>query len=163
MPFRDPVQHTKSLMTQHERFLEINRHDPFTEKYMKWLGHYEFGSAHRPFRFDAKLEQMGTTTSPEYWLQMWNDVYLALIKSHSHNTLFFDYDAFCANPLPIWSSLCEKLDIPISCGLENIRGPNVARGAGDIHAPSTLLSEVQITYQQMKDMAVKPEVLRRSG
>ncbi|MDG2284457.1 MAG: sulfotransferase, partial [Alphaproteobacteria bacterium] len=163
VPFRDPVQHANSLMTQHKRFLKINQDDPFTKKYMEWLGHYEFGSAHRPFRFDTKLEQMGTTTSPEYWLQMWNDVYRALINSHSHNTLFFDYDAFCVNPLPIWSSLCEKLDIPVACGLGNIRSPNVAKASGDIHVSSTLLREVQATYQQMKDMAVKAAGLRRSG
>ncbi|MEO1249531.1 MAG: sulfotransferase, partial [Pseudomonadota bacterium] len=47
IPFRHPVAQATSLMDQHQRFLATD--DPFTQDYMGWLAHHEFGPGHRPF------------------------------------------------------------------------------------------------------------------
>ena len=49
-PIRDPLDHARSLLNQHRRFLGS---DGFTRAYMGWLGHHEFGATHRPFVWDG--------------------------------------------------------------------------------------------------------------
>ena len=72
IPLRDPLQHAASLRRQHRRFLD---NDAFTDSYMTWLGHHEFGSTHRPFAFGA-MEHSDPDTL-EYWLERW-------IEAHEH-------------------------------------------------------------------------------
>ena len=42
IPFREPIQHAYSLLTQHKKFIEVSKNDKFISKYMKWIGHTEF-------------------------------------------------------------------------------------------------------------------------
>ena len=39
VPFRDPLHQASSLLTQHRRFSQQQRDDPFTRRYMTWLVH----------------------------------------------------------------------------------------------------------------------------
>ena len=48
VPFRDPIQHSYSLLTQHKKFIEDSKNDNFISKYMKWIGHTEFGPNYIP-------------------------------------------------------------------------------------------------------------------
>ena len=43
IPFRDPLQQTFSLYSQHMRFVKAQNADTFVRDYMKWIGHSEFG------------------------------------------------------------------------------------------------------------------------
>ena len=43
VPFREPIQHAYSLLTQHKKFIDDAKNDKFISKYMKWIGHTEFG------------------------------------------------------------------------------------------------------------------------
>ena len=43
IPFRDPLQHTFSLITQHKRFIAKSNKDVFISRYMNLIGHTEFG------------------------------------------------------------------------------------------------------------------------
>ena len=48
IPFRNPIQHAYSLFSQHKRFIEDSKKDNFISKYMKWIGHTEFGPNYNP-------------------------------------------------------------------------------------------------------------------
>lgn len=67
VPVRDPLGHARSLLSQHERFLDS---DAFTRAYMGWLGHHEFGATHRPFAWDGAIVS-GDSQELGYWLAQW--------------------------------------------------------------------------------------------
>lgn len=48
VPVRDPVDQVGSLLNQHRRFCEWHRRDPRARRYMRRLGHFEFGLDRRP-------------------------------------------------------------------------------------------------------------------
>ena len=48
IPFREPIQHSYSLLTQHKKFIQESKHDKFISNYMKWIGHTEFGPHYVP-------------------------------------------------------------------------------------------------------------------
>ena len=65
IPFREPIQHAYSLLTQHKKFIEDAKNDKFISKYMKWIGHTEFGPNYIPihnqnlnFQNDLKIEDI---------------------------------------------------------------------------------------------------------
>ena len=41
IPFRNPIQHAYSLLSQHKKFIEDSKKDKFISNYMKWIGHTE--------------------------------------------------------------------------------------------------------------------------
>ena len=59
IPFRDPVQQARSLLTQHRRFGARQRESAFTLAYMQWLAHHEFGLDHRPFALPGSGAETG--------------------------------------------------------------------------------------------------------
>ena len=63
IPFREPIQHAYSLLTQHKKFIEDSKNDKFISKYMKWIGHTEFGPNYIPvhnenIKFHNSLEEL---------------------------------------------------------------------------------------------------------
>ena len=43
IPFRDPLQQTLSLFSQHMKFGKEQNEDTFVRDYMKWIGHSDLG------------------------------------------------------------------------------------------------------------------------
>lgn len=108
VPLRKPLDHAQSLLAQHKRFLDA---DAFTQDYMTWLGHHEFGATHRPFRFGAKVT--GDPMTIDYWLRLWTDTYAALDKAEAGaaNVVFVPYEALSADPA-VWRAVAEKIGVP---------------------------------------------------
>lgn len=100
VPFRNPIDHAKSLHIQHERFLERHTNDPFSLKYMRWLGHFEFGVNFKPFKVSPEALPKNREEPMElgYWLRYWKCFYEYVIKHHASDVIFFDYDKFCEKP-----------------------------------------------------------------
>ena len=48
VPFRNPVDHTGSMLRQHLGFLEIHANDEFARRYMEYTGHFDFGPTSSP-------------------------------------------------------------------------------------------------------------------
>jgi hypothetical protein len=115
VPFRAPVQQALSLLRQHRIFSDAQTTDPFTRKYMRWLGHFEFGCDHRPFTFsDSKQKTTMTDTyCLHYWLQYWTQVYQGILATLPDNAILWDYDAFCTEPMRRITALAERLDIDV--------------------------------------------------
>jgi hypothetical protein len=147
VPFRNPINHAKSLQIQHQRFLKRHAKDPFSLKYMNWLGHYEFGASMKPIKLQQNALPVyeAEPTKLDYWLRYWKCVYEYLIENHSSNVLFFNYDKFCEQPERCLASLKSELSMEDNA-LQ--RFSNSVRPAKK-HLPE---AEEQLLLPQVKDI-----------
>ena len=97
IPFREPIQHSYSLLTQHKKFIKDAKNDIFISKYMKWIGHTEFGPNYIPINnqnlnFHNDLEI-------NHWIEQWyltyNDSFQSL--KNKKNAHFLSYEKLCLN------------------------------------------------------------------
>lgn len=144
VPVRDPVSHAMSLLSQHRRFAEADR---FTQSYMQWLGHHEFGATHRPFMWANETVITGSPDTPDYWLARWIAAHRALTavaKEHG-NVMIVPSDDLARNAA-LWPTLAQRIGIE-PAPLQEIRAlPE--RSAPDIaHSPAA--EEAAELYREM--------------
>jgi hypothetical protein len=115
IPFRDPLQHAISLLNQHLHFIELQKNDPFSLKYMNWLGHHEFGLNQKPFYLgnDVIFDQMKNYKKDDlnYWLLSWLNYYSYVLENYSKSCILFSYEKFCEDPNGVLSELTKKIDL----------------------------------------------------
>jgi hypothetical protein len=113
VPLRDPVTHAGSLLAQHQRFLDA---DAFTQSYMTWLGHHEFGATHRSFRLGTVT---GDPSTLDYWLATWIRVYSALdvAEAAAANVAFVPYEALCSDPA-VWTAVAARIGVAAGAAQE---------------------------------------------
>lgn len=68
---RSPAPHAASLFRQHRNFLEQQSDDDFVRRYMRDIGHLEFGLLHTPIAFEGFESTACSPDSPDYWLAYW--------------------------------------------------------------------------------------------
>ncbi len=87
IPFRDPLQHSLSLLNQHQHFCSIQQKDRFALKYMNWIGHYEFGLNQKPFYLgNEELSNNMMRYKKEdinFWLLSWLNYYSFILCNPS--------------------------------------------------------------------------------
>lgn len=107
IPLRQPLAHAESLRSQHRRFLNA---DSFTQQYMTWLGHHEFGATHRPFLFGDR--PVGDPEGLDYWLRLWLSVYRALDQAEATraNVTFVPYEPLSADPA-VWQAVARRIGV----------------------------------------------------
>tara|TARA_B100000161_G_scaffold260004_1_gene226565 strand:+ start:885 stop:1862 length:978 start_codon:yes stop_codon:yes gene_type:complete len=95
IPFRDPIQHSYSLLTQHKKFIEESKHDNFISKYMKWIGHTEFGPHYIPIIFNNL--NYHNNLDINHWIEQWYLTYKNTFKEleNRKNVLFVSYEKLC--------------------------------------------------------------------
>ncbi len=110
IPFREPIQHAYSLLTQHKKFIEDSKNDKFISKYMKWIGHTEFGSNYIPIKnqnlnFHNDLEI-------NHWIEQWYLAYSDAFQSlkNKSNIYFISYEKLCLNK-DYWFQIQKFLNI----------------------------------------------------
>lgn len=146
VPFRTPVQHAFSLLRQHRRFLNPN--DAFTAEYMGWLGHYEFGSSHRPLDLSLTRNPYNPEVLP-YWLFLWNDVYHWLLTKSPERVIFVSYDLLCSNDDQTWSRLIRLAKVD---GKDEALEPlKLKEHDIDEQIPQDLLQVCNKTHQRLLD------------
>ncbi len=101
IPFRNPVDHAASMLRQHRNFTALHTRDAFARRYMRDLGHFDFGANFTPIAFDGWLDAPGIGPPEEAnpWLRYWNAAFarlLAQAEADARITLV-DYDACCAD------------------------------------------------------------------
>ena len=96
IPFREPIQHAYSLLTQHKKFIEDAKNDKFISKYMKWIGHTEFGPNYIPIHnhnlnFHNDLEI-------NHWIEQWYLTYRDAFQSlnNKKEVYFISYEKLCS-------------------------------------------------------------------
>jgi hypothetical protein len=108
IPVRDPIDHARSLLNQHRRFLGS---DAFTRAYMGWLGHHEFGATHRPVAWDGAVVG-GDPQTLDYWMGQWTAAHRridALDRQHA-NIQPVPYQALISDPR-IWVSVARRVGV----------------------------------------------------
>jgi hypothetical protein len=116
IPFRDPLQHSLSLMNQHQHFCEIHKNDSFTLDYMNWIGHYEFGLNQKPFFLnnDTVFKQQAKYNKENinYWLLTWFNYYSYVLDNYSDTCILFSHENFCNEPNNAMDQLFKRIDLP---------------------------------------------------
>jgi len=141
VPLRRPLDHAESLLAQHKRFLDA---DAFTQDYMTWLGHHEFGATHRPFLFEGR--PAGDPMTLDYWLSVWLAAYRALdtAEAEAENILFVPYEALSADPA-VWRAVAERIGVtPAAAG--ELR-PITSRPAGP--HDTSLAAEAEAVHRKL--------------
>lgn len=112
LAFRHPVATARSLYRQHQRFREAQQEDPFTRRYMAWLGHHEFGLDHRPFCFAKPLMDASLhPDDPNYWLDYWNAVYQHVLCLQNVRFHLVDHDTLRRHPQPMLRTMLAILGV----------------------------------------------------
>lgn len=115
--YRDPLTHASSLMEKHKDYIKLQDADPFVLEYMNWLGHHEFGKNQKPFIFDSfNVSFSDSKNDINFWLQSWINYYNYALSLEHKNTIFVNYDDFCANPVKVIQQIVGKtsnsIDVP---------------------------------------------------
>ena len=117
IPFREPIQHAYSLLTQHKKFIEVSKNDKFISKYMKWIGHTEFGPYYSPihneninFSFNLEIN---------HWIEQWYLTYNNVFQlfKNKKNVHFISYEKLCLNK-DYWFQIQKLLNIDKSYDFE---------------------------------------------
>lgn len=113
--YRDPVETALSLHRVHMRFCEAQRANPFMRRYMKWLGHYEFGLDHKPFSFAAEAMDLTLSSdNPNYWLSYWIAVHKSIIDFPNLSLSLISHGKLCSSPASMLHSVFERIEVPIN-------------------------------------------------
>lgn len=129
IPFRDPHAQAASLLRQHRNFTRMHAEDPYAERYMSWLGHFEFGCNLKPFRFDgpARAPLDGDRDTIEFWLAYWAYVYGAVLERAPDDAIFLAHERLCERPRRVFAALARRIGID---------GGAMEAFAGNIAAPA---------------------------
>ena len=96
--YRNPLDHSISLLNQHISFTNLQKEDKFVKNYMNFLVHHEFGLAHKPMLFENKKKSDLKTNDINYWLDQWIIFYEFIKKQNlkeNDNLIFIDYNDLC--------------------------------------------------------------------
>ena len=109
IPFREPLQHSFSLFTQHKKFISLQKNDDFTRSYMALIGHSEFGLDYIP-QFDNN-PKYSNFYDINHWLEQWCLTYNMLSQFlNSSQVLFVCYEELCKNR-NVYKSILNFIDI----------------------------------------------------
>jgi hypothetical protein len=110
IPFRDPVQHANSLLTQHIKFLNESSSNSFTSQYMHLIGHTEFGFNYEPLH--AEGLSFKDDLEINHWMEQWIKMYERLIEEFqdSQNVHFVCYEKLCMSE-EYWQEILKLLNV----------------------------------------------------
>ena len=145
IPFRNPVDHASSLLRQHRNFLALHARDRFAQRYMEWIGHYEFGNAFRPIAFEGA--GAGDPETLDYWLHYWDRAFRHILQNAPAQVTFVDFDALCANPQQQLERIARAAGLPQDAFQSESLAPAVHyEQSGD----SELLARAGTTHEALK-------------
>lgn len=119
MPIRHPIDHAASLLRQHRNFIKMQKKDSFIGRYMADIGHYEFGSLHRPIAFpglDALISGRDPLTI-DYWIGYWIAAFEHVLSLRDA-AIIVSYEDLCVDARRILSEICDRLNIADGDALE---------------------------------------------
>lgn len=111
VPVRRPESHAASLLRQHRNFLALQAEDPFVRRYMRDIGHFEFGQIHTPIGFPGFDPQRHDPATGDYWLDYWVHAFREVLE-HRTGCVLVTQDALRASPQQTMAALSQTLDLP---------------------------------------------------
>ena len=112
---RQPAAHAASLHRQHQNFSRLHAEDAFVQRYMRDIGHLEFGALHQPIAFDPEGLAAYQPDNPNYWLAYWISAF-GNVSRHAGGMLIVTQADMRASPNTTMRVLMERLGM--SGGLE---------------------------------------------
>ncbi|MGB3624174.1 MAG: sulfotransferase [Ketobacter sp.] len=114
VPFRGPLQHAASLLKQHLGFLKLHHDDAFAKRYMREIGHYDFGQNLKPINFNGWVDNYSTLSPDtlEFWLRYWFEAYRYILDHKQANVALFCFDSFSRKPDSSLRALATNLQLP---------------------------------------------------
>lgn len=151
IPFRDPLQHSQSLHTQHLRFCQMQEDDVFVKDYMDWIGHSEFGLSYVPVISD-NLHYPDAKTF-DHWLEQWVLLYSSLMTQHQNakNVSFICYERLCSHE-DEWKKLLNTLELD---GKRTFEFTESYKEIGHSYSDSTH-SKARLVYAELASLSNKP-------
>jgi hypothetical protein len=146
-------------MRQHGQFLDIHAADDFARKYMKWIGHREFGADFAPIEFpglqDVKVEVH--SVSAEFWFRYWIAAYSSVLSQIDDRMNLVDFDALVADGRRTLSRIAHRIGIANAASFQAqadvLRAPTSIPVSPE-HVPTELLDEAQALHEQLKRRAL---------
>lgn len=110
IPFRNPIQQSYSLLSQHQLFLDQSKNEAFISNYMKWIGHTEFGPNYIPI-YDRHLS-FKDHLDINHWLEQWFLTYQHCYTQfkHRNNIYFICYEKVCSSE-DYWLDILKILNV----------------------------------------------------
>ena len=168
IPFREPLQHAASLLKQHVAFLQMHKTDRFAAKYMRDIGHYDFGENLKPINFDNWFNDWSdnwsdaqkaqeSTTELTFWLHYWFAAYTHILESLKDNVFLFPYDYFCVQPEECLIALAEEIGITDQARFvaqaQTVSNPR-RHVVNTDNIPKDLLVEANCLYDRLNSAAI---------
>jgi len=155
IPIRRPDAHAFSLFTQHVNFSKVQAEDDFVRRYMRDIGHYDFGRLHQPIQFRDFDPQRYDRDTPDYWLAYWIAAFRE-IASYADSVLIVPQDQLRAKPAEVMGELLTKLNL-------DVRAPDFRKFFRDSPDESRreefskgLMSEADAIYSQIDSFSITP-------
>ena len=168
VPFRDPLQHARSLLRQHRNFLAIHAEDPFAAEYMREIGHYDFGENLRPVDFDGWFDgrEAREPGGLAFWLEYWLAAYTHIRGQHADIVRFVDYDGLCEQPEEQLRVLGETIGLREPGALFAAApaiAPQARRTGQATDVPPALLARVDALHAELRRGAHREGVRARQA
>lgn len=156
VPYRHPLDQARSLSRQHHNFLRQHGEDDFRRRYMRDLGHLEFGQLHRPILFPGMdLAGLDPEDGLDYWLAYWTAAYRH-VRSLGGAVLPLCLEDLCDAKSREQARLAEALGLPAAARqavAAHFRMPREAARPlqkGE-KAGAELLEQAQALYDELRD------------
>lgn len=121
VPLRHPVAHVYSLHKQYKNFLELHEQDPFIYRYMRDIGHFEFGKLHCPIAFagfnPGELEY--TPDNYNYWMKYWITAFEE-VKRHKEHLVIASYERISSGDRNYFLDVCNAIGLCVEDEVDNL-------------------------------------------
>lgn len=148
--FRDPLSHAYSLLQMHKKFYIEQQKDPFIKDYMDWLGHHEFGSNQKPFKFNTQIPE-GNKNELNYWLLSWINYYDYACRIADDNTYFICYETYCLDP----NMILDKVLVKFKSSRKDDFKPYFNQKEIKEDYSLEILNKAQLIYNKLKNKELK--------
>jgi hypothetical protein len=140
-------------LRQHKNFLKQHATDPFIERYMKDIGHLEFGSLHTPIAFPGFDASKGLPTDPDYWLSYWIAAYRTILD-RADQVHVLTLEEIDKEPERALDRLCQRIQLDTG-GVDLAKHfRRIGAKANDDLFDSRMLSEAKEIYQSLRHLEV---------
>ncbi|WP_226627997.1 sulfotransferase [Alloyangia pacifica] len=162
VPLRRPETHAASLLRQHLNFLKLQQDDEFIRRYMRDIGHFEFGQILKPQLFPGFDPAVHDATTPDYWINYWLHAFRH-VQRFRDRCIFVLQDDMRAAPQDTLEALCEELGVaPGKIDFGAHFRPSPDRAPRDLYDPE-LFAEADALYRNLAPQDALPDSLTPVG